>query len=242
MSEDIDLKIVWVEKPTIGQRKAFRGQVSEALLAAGFKFDPEDRQQVEVLDGKRSFKYHLPYEQQMPAVAALRPEIQVELSSFPVYLPTVDLPISSFVAQARGDAPEIEKFPCAAIEETAAEKFVALTRRIGEERALKLNTDHTLQRHVYDLNRIHQRTPVDEAAKLAREIMLEDAKTRAGKFEAYGEDPLAETLSAIEALSDGAEYPPLFDAFQASMVYGDAIQFEAGIAILHKYRDHLQEL
>jgi predicted nucleotidyltransferase component of viral defense system len=42
MSEDIDLRIVGVEKPTRGQLRKLRGTITRALLDAGFAFDPEN--------------------------------------------------------------------------------------------------------------------------------------------------------------------------------------------------------
>ena len=42
MSEDIDLRIVGVEKPTRGQLRKLRNTITQALLDAGFVFDPDN--------------------------------------------------------------------------------------------------------------------------------------------------------------------------------------------------------
>jgi hypothetical protein len=67
-----------------------------------------------------------------------------------LYRPAVELPVISFVGEALQRPPEVATIECVPIIETAADKFVALTRR----------AEH------YD--------PAEVAA-LAREIMLADA-------------------------------------------------------------------
>jgi predicted nucleotidyltransferase component of viral defense system len=42
MSEDIDLKIVRAKPPTRGELRKLRRKITDALLAAGFVFNPED--------------------------------------------------------------------------------------------------------------------------------------------------------------------------------------------------------
>ena len=59
----------------------------------------------------------------------------------------------SFMAEGRGQPAELAAMECTSIVETAAEKFVALTRRAGAEFAgLRDEHDPTLVRHIYDLH------------------------------------------------------------------------------------------
>jgi hypothetical protein len=61
----------------------------------------------------------------------LRPEIQIETSVWASRRPPIDRPIISFIAEAFERPAEVPAIACAAIVQTAAEKFVALTRPAG---------------------------------------------------------------------------------------------------------------
>jgi hypothetical protein len=65
----------------------------------------------------------------------LRPTIQIETAMGPLYRRAVVLPVISFVAEALERPPEVPRIECVSIIETAADKFVALARRIGAELA-----------------------------------------------------------------------------------------------------------
>lgn len=241
MSEDIDLKIVCDKPLSKSQLKAFREQVTAELQAAGFSFDPENPEQLKAFNGDRAFTYHLPYDPVAARSGALRPGIQIELSYWPLYEASVDCQIGSFVSQAQELPPEVASFPCAATVETAAEKFVALTRRTGEERALGDDRDATLVRHIYDLHRIQGSHQLDHAGRLIRKIMESDRVSRGKKFPAYREDPRRETRRALEALKEDPDYRVRFDAFQLQMVYGAPANFDECLDTLAKYAGTLDE-
>ena len=56
-------------------------------------------------------------------------------------------------------------------------------------------------RHIYDLHVIRAHYDAAEVALLAREIMVADAVAYGHQFPAYREDPLAETLRAVDGLA-----------------------------------------
>ena len=67
MSEDIDLRIVVDSNgPGRGSLRRLRAKVTDALLGAGFKFDPEDPAYRKTGNETRYTIYRLPYE---PAAA-----------------------------------------------------------------------------------------------------------------------------------------------------------------------------
>ena len=82
--------------------------------------------------------------------------------------------------------------------ETAADKFVGLTRRAGAELAGLDEPDPTLVRHLHDLHALREHYDPAEVAALAREVMLADAEAYGNQFPAYREDPMRETLRAVE--------------------------------------------
>jgi hypothetical protein len=76
MSEDIDLKIVADPRPTQGELRRLRTAVTEALLGAGFAFDPENAvspvdvpQQLHALSAS--------YQPIVEGQGVLRPEIKI---------------------------------------------------------------------------------------------------------------------------------------------------------------------
>lgn len=240
MSEDIDLRIVSDREPTRPDLRRLREAVTEALLAAGFRFDPNNSAHRESRNESRYTIYRLPYDPLLRGEGMLRPEILIEISVWPLRVPASDLPVSSFVAEAFRRPPEIATIACVSIVETAADKFVALTRRVGAELA---NTDRvrgdTLVRHIYDLHVARDHYDPTEVASLLHAIMLADAEAYGNQFAAYRQNPMAETLHAIEGLQNDATYSQRYEEFQRDMVYGDRADYAACTATLREIAEHL---
>jgi hypothetical protein len=114
-----------------GSLRRLRCRVTEALLGVGFKFDPSDRTYRRTQNATRYTIYRLPNEPVTTGEGALRPTIQIETAAWPLRRPAVELPVISFVAEAPQRPPEVASTACVSILETAADKFVALTRRAG---------------------------------------------------------------------------------------------------------------
>jgi hypothetical protein len=152
----------------------------------------------------------------------LRPDIQIEVAAWPLHRPSVELPVSSFVAEAFKRGPEVVKIACVSITQTAAEKLVALTRRTAIELA-KAGGAHDPAdiRHVYDLHMIREHYDSAEVAALASQIMREDAAVFGQKFRAYRQNPLAETRRALSALEREPIYAERYQQFCRLMVYGE---------------------
>ena len=242
MSEDIDLRIVGVERPSRGQLRKLRKAITEALLNAGFKFDPENPEHRKTMYEGRYTVYHLPYEAIAKGSGALRPEIKIETAVFPLRRDAVKRSVSSFICEGYSKPPEIPSIDCASIPETAADKFVALTRRAGAELASGSDErDTTLVRHIHDLHAIRGQYDMADVAKLAREIMADEAATRAEDFPAYKANPLAETLKAIDGIAASADYAADYATFRRDMVYGKGVDFETAVATLKELGKHLRK-
>jgi hypothetical protein len=196
--------------------------MTDALLRAGFQFDPGSPAHRNSSNESRYTIYRLPYEPLSRGQGALRPEIQIEAAVWPLRAPAVDLQVTSFVAEALGRPAEVAVMACVSIAQTAAEKFVALTRRTAAEMAEAGGPrDPTLARHIYDLYVIRNHYSVAEVAALARAIMPHDAEAFGNQFPAYRTDPLAETFRAVEALRADERYAQRYAEFQRDMVYGE---------------------
>jgi predicted nucleotidyltransferase component of viral defense system len=120
MSEDIDLKIVGDTEPTRSALRRLRDRITEALLAAGFRFDPANRAHRDSRNESRYTIYRLPYEPLSAGEETMRPEIQIEIAVWPLRRPAVTLPVSSFMAEAFGRQAEVPSIACVAITQTAA--------------------------------------------------------------------------------------------------------------------------
>jgi len=242
MSEDVDLKIVCETPPSRSALRKLRTDITNALLAAGFAFDPNDGTCRVSMYENQYTKYMLPYEP-LARGQGLRSHVQIETSVWPLRREAVDKPVISFVAEAYGREPELPKIACSSVLETAAEKLVALTWRAGSELAgLRKERDPTLVRHIYDLHMTRYEYDAAETASLAHEVMKADAETRGDKFPAWKKDPLGETLRAIEGIPQDKVFIDGYATFQRDMVYGDKPDFATAMGSLHALADHLKKL
>jgi hypothetical protein len=194
------------------------------LQAAGFAFDPDDPASTRSRNENRYTIWHLPY----PAPGqSPRPTIQIELTYAPMRLPPVTCSISSFVAEAFNRPAEVPAIPCVSLTETAAEKLVALTRRIAMELAgLSRDPDPTLIRHVYDLHMMRGHVDPAGVAALARDIASADAAEFLNQYPAYAADIPGETRTAMDAPHTGSDYRARYTSFLAGMAYGDRPDFD----------------
>ena len=230
MSEDIDLKIISDTAVTRPALRHLREIITKAQLQAGFQFDPENPRHRESGNASRYTLYRLPYAPIIAGEGTLRPEIQIETAVWPLRRPAVVRSVSSFVAEAFEHPPEVATIACVALVETAAEKFVALTRRAGAELADAGGPrDPTLVRHVYDLHMLRGHYDLAEVALLAREIILADAAAYGHQFPAYRANPVAETLRAVTGLVADAGFARRYATFQRDMVYGESADFETAL-------------
>jgi predicted nucleotidyltransferase component of viral defense system len=240
MSEDIDLRIV-VDNNRLarGALRRLRTRVTEALLGAGFKFDPADPAYRKSGNESRLTVYQLPYEPVTTGEGALRPTIQIETAAWPLRRPAIELPVISFMAEAMQRPPEVATIACVSITETAADKFVGLARRAGAELAGLDDPDPTLVRHLHDLHALREHYDPAEVAALAREVMLADAEAFGNQFPAYRENPLRETLRAVEGLAADPDYARRYQEFQRLMVYGSNLKYAACIATMRDLAERL---
>jgi Nucleotidyl transferase AbiEii toxin, Type IV TA system len=187
-------------------------------------------------------KYQLPYEPIAAGKGMLRPDVQIETSFWPLRREAVEKPVISFIAEAYGQVPEVPKIACSSVLETAAEKLVGLTWRAGSELAgLRDVRDPTLVRHIYDLHVIREHYDPEEVAALALDVMKADAATRGDKFPAWQNDPLGETLRAIEGIPKDKVFVDGYANFLRDMVYGDGPDFSTAMESLKTLGDNLKK-
>ena len=72
------------EEPSRGTLRRLREDMTDALLRAGFRFDPGDPARRHSANESRYTIYRLPYEPLSRGQGPLRPEIQIEAAVWPV--------------------------------------------------------------------------------------------------------------------------------------------------------------
>lgn len=243
MSEDVDYKLVPVgDAPTNRsqrrrQLRALRTRITECLDTAGF---PVETMQLRSRNDNHYLCYQLPYEATVEADTFLRPAIQLELTCTRLRSPAVDLPMSSFVAEAFGRPAEVPSLACVSVTETAAEKLVSLTRRLAMELAgVSRNPDPTLVRHIYDLHVIRERIDPEETGALARQIAQADAEEFKNQYPAYADDIAGETRKALLALRTDADIVERYARFAAAMVYDTPPSYDKALTTVLNLADAL---
>jgi len=242
MSEDIDIKIISEGPPPRPALRRLRESITGELQKAGFAFDPKNPEHLKSNYESRYTLYRLPYEPIAAGQGALRPEIQIETAVWPLRLLSVEHTVTSFWAEAFRHPPEVPSIACVALKETIAAKFVALTRRAGAELADAGGPrDKTLVRHVYDLHVIRSHYDPAEVMVLAREIMRADVEAYGHQFPAYRENPVAQTLRAVDGLAVDDRFASYYAAFLRDMVYGETPDFRTAVATVSALADHLKQ-
>lgn len=236
MSEDIDLRIVGPKANSRGALQRLRAAVNARLEAAGFAVEGN----YTVKQNDRYVRYELPYAAEIGGEGVLRPWIKIELAAFPIVREPVERPVSSFVAEALGQPPEIAAIPCVSLVETSADKFVAVTRRVGYALGGFEELDWTLVRHLYDLTRVDGEYDAEDARAIALEVMRREAETRGADYLAYREDPLVETLRTVAAMASHTPLIADYDRLMAEMVYGDKPPFDAAMQALRSFAAGLE--
>jgi len=230
MSEDVDFKITLregnVHLSTSLLRKKLselRQQVQTALMAAGFECGPEC---IRARNNNHYIVVDLPYYPLLPTQQYLRSTIQIELTLATLQLPIEYLPVQTLIADVVGEKPELPKAKVAtiALNETAAEKWVALTRRLAMHDRGHLRLDKTLVRHLYDLHQIFISGKLTaQFPSLIKEIIATDQTQFKNQYPEYVKDPVTEIKRSLQLLAHDMELRDDWQAFVSAMVIAKPI-------------------
>lgn len=115
--------------------------------------------------------------------------------------------------------PEFEMNSVAVIE-TAAEKWVALTRRVATSAHRSHYRSANLVRHLYDLYKINEHGYfTDEFNKLVPRIVLDDRKQYKNHNDDYYRDPIGEINRAVDELANSNVWHDNWHQFIDAMVF-----------------------
>ncbi|MBS0350225.1 MAG: nucleotidyl transferase AbiEii/AbiGii toxin family protein [Proteobacteria bacterium] len=225
MSEDCDFRIalqpgVSFKRETLRQ---FRQTILQVLRENGFYCSDDV---IRVRNLGQFMELRIPYRSiYSQHSVALKPYLAVEFFLNTVKLPTQNQPITTLMRQTLGATIQhpIGKIDCVSPLETAAEKWVALTRRIATMDYRTHYQDTSLVRHLYDLYRIEQSGySFDESmAKLVMVIIEGDRQQYRNHNPAYFANPSQEIRRALQVLKESKAWQSYWDAFMLDMVFGE---------------------
>ncbi len=222
MSEDIDFKIV-PKRPFLSsseQRRKlrdFRNQITSLLQLVGFEVNENN---IKSRDNNSYIVYFLEFPASFEQHQHLKPHIQLEFTLAYPRLPSEIKSITSITADIFPDETNSnENIHCVAIMETAAEKWVALTRRIAAIARGHDPMDETLVRHLYDLYAITLHSDVTEDFFLLAIETIKRDQLKFKRHHEYIDDPLQEIQYSITTLVQDPIWIENYNNFIASMVF-----------------------
>lgn len=232
-SEDIDFKVIPPPAEVFISKNAFKKACSDlrqvvitTLQEAGWQVDAN---QVKAGNSNQFFSVPVEYEPRFALTPALRPHIQVEMSVGAPALRWVELPVRSFVSQARKETPEVEAIACVSAVETAADKLSALVWRVLA-RSRGEGDDPAFIRHVHDLA-ILEAMALDnrEFPELVLTLLEEDASRGKPPPEVSVLAPAERVARALDILREDSGYRAEYERFVTGMSYaaeGETPSFE----------------
>jgi predicted nucleotidyltransferase component of viral defense system len=223
LSEDIDFRVI--SKPacfSLGKEarrrelRLFRHALVESLVNAGFDVQPQD---VKVYYEGRYMSIRGSFDGAQ-GVVYLKPHIAIDCFLGMLELEPEIKNISSMVKVTLGDAEcDHRYFPvaCVALDETAAEKWVALSRRVVDANKTPRDSDKHLVRHLYDLYQLQQQNCLSDNYYLVLERVLEKEQAMFGNESS--DNVHTKATSALHHLRADKKWEEHWRFFLDQMVY-----------------------
>lgn len=248
MSEDCDFRIQSTEdakrlNPSQKRNilRKYRSNIIELLRKEGFSLIEKHSK---VQDGGNYILLPLQYPSFYGKNTNLRPHLQLELMLNDARLPIVRKNVTTLIRQILGDEvnhPSLS-IPCVSVNETAAEKWVALTRRVANAARNPLSfTDPTLVRHIYDLYCIDRVQKINqEMYSLVATLIKQDQIKYKNQNPFYINSPLSEIRNSLKNLVNNKTWADNWDKFLNNMVYGDIkIDYIEAVSFINLLSNHI---
>lgn len=226
MSEDCDFRLSTKPGASFPSKEAkrkalreFRHNIVEALQKGEFEIAGEE---LRIRNEGQFMSVRARYSAEFIPAKTLKPFLALEFFLGTVKLTTHKKDVTTLVQQTLGDAVNHASvnINCISIEETAAEKWVALTRRVATSTHNKRYRDPNLVRHMYDLYKInHQGYFNDDMQRIVADIIETDRQQFKNHNEAYFLNPAAEIERALVELNESNFWKDHWDSFMDAMVF-----------------------
>ena len=235
MSEDIDFKIKsfdssWSKMQLRSELKKLHQQILLAIENSNFTLIKNIAR-----NENRYLKIELAYPSAFSLPDNLRPHILLEFTASKIRLPTLNLFVKTLIQEVMENEIPLtnSKCDCLSLDEIAAEKWVALTRRISKIERGYIKPDKWLIRHLYDIAAIGIANKLgNDFFMIIKNIIASDAKQFKTQHPEYFNDPMQEINRSIHILENNPYWQSCYDNFIDVMVfdkikpvnYQDAIQ------------------
>ena len=225
LSEDVDFRVIQKQKTQglgkeIRRKKLrdFRYSLINELKNTGFLVSEES---IRVLYEGRFMSIQATFPDS-EKISYLKPHVAIDCFLGDLALTPVTKDITSLIKLTLGNECDHSTLPvsCVALDETAAEKWVALTRRIANTKIKSRQSDKDLVRHLYDL--YHLKTGGFLSGKytfLVNKVIEKDKSQFKNHNDDYIQNPIRESELALDLLYNDKQWKDHWDYFLEQMVY-----------------------
>lgn len=228
MSEDCNFRISSL--PSLNQfsqqarrnsLRSFRKKILTAISDAGFVLDD---QKIHVSNAGQFMRIELDYPTLFPLIQSMRQNLLLEFISIETKIPILQLPVTTLIKQTLRDKIDhpVSTINCVSVLETAAEKWVAFTRRLASINRGYRAFDGSLIRHLYDLHIISQAYSLGQPfTDLVICLISEDKNRYKNQNPEYDIQPAQESKTIINSLHSSTDWQKEWDAFMQAMVFNE---------------------
>lgn len=225
LSEDVDFRVLQKQKTlTLGKEirrkklRDFRYALIEELKKTGFLVSEES---IRVLYEGRFMSIQATFPDS-EKISYLKPHVAIDCFLGDLALTPVTKDITTLIKLTLGDECDHRTLPvsCVALDETAAEKWVALTRRIANTKIKSRQSDKDLVRHLYDLYQLKTGGFLSgEYTSLVDKVIEKDKSQFKHHNDDYIQNPIRESELALDLLYNDKQWKDHWDYFLEQMVY-----------------------
>ncbi len=225
MSEDVDFRVIQkANTKSLGKEvrrkklRDFRHKLISQLKKTGFEVSNEA---IRVLYEGRFMSIEAKFTDS-EKISYLKPHVAVDCFLGEFSLTPTTKNITSLIKLTLENECDHPTFPvaCVALDETAAEKWVALTRRIANTKTKSRKGDKDLVRHLYDLYQLNANKLLTGEYKNIVQGIIEKDKVQFKKLnDNYIENPIRESQAALDMLYNNPEWQSHWNYFLEQMVY-----------------------
>lgn len=200
-----------------------RGQIVNALTATGLVEDETARRS---LNDNQYLHSQWTYQRKYDGIAALRPNLQLELTARSPALPIETALLGTLADKLAGRAGNTFSAPVVSISETLAEKVLSFLRRLAQNRAGRMQQpwDTALVRHIYDVHCIvsHKPEAIHNAMAAFPALTALDASEFGYQDADFQEDPKATLVDALHRLDNDQQSRDEYQQVLLPLIYGKA--------------------
>lgn len=242
MSEDCDFRICLKETASKLSSSSLRRALKKFREKMTHKFKNDvfliDDNKIKTRNEGKYVNIQMKYPQIYNTALSMKPFIACEFFVGELKTPLETKKITSMIKQRlKLDVPHAEcDIACMSIIENAAEKWVALTRRIATAQQRDYYYDKNLVRHLYDLYQIEKQSiNLEKFSALAKEIISNDGNQFKSHNEDFYEDPFAQINLSIHELKNNPLWKNNWAEFVGAMIFDlNPPTYEETVANLEK--------